>query len=128
MNDKERINATLGQLALYACTGAFTCDQDDVALFIKRFLQLEDQAELAEVWEARHNALLEQVEASRNREIAGDGSDLPIDSVVIDKDGSPWWRPTCRGWVACGGNGALNDKLPKRWGPYTVIHTPKEES
>lgn len=128
MNDKERVDATLGKLALYACTAVFKCEPDDVGHFIKHFLQLEEQAEVAEAWNARYNALFEQVESGRNRVIAGDGSDLPIDSVVIDKDGSPWWRPACRGRVACGGNGALNDKLPKRWGPYTVIHTPKEES
>lgn len=58
MNNKERINATIGQLSLYVCAGAFTCEQDDVALFIKHFLRMEDQAESSEAWNARYSALL----------------------------------------------------------------------
>lgn len=125
MNNKERINATLGQLALYACTAAFTCEQDDVALFIKRFLQLEDQAESAEVWNARYSALLEEVEAFRHRRYDAECDKLPIGSVVLDCDGDVW-QLEASGW-ACN-KGAFVKSLDEEWAPYTIIYTPEEES
>lgn len=125
MNNKERINATLGQLALYACTAAFTCEQDDVALFIKRFLQLEDQAESAEVWNARYNALLEEMEEFHSRRYDADCDKLPAGSVVLDCDGDAWQREEF-GWACI--KGAFLDPLDEEWAPYTVIYTPKEES
>ena len=125
MNDKERINATLGQLALYACTGAFTCEQDDVALFIKRFLRLEDQAESAEAWNARYNALLEEMEEFRSRRYDADCDKLPVGSVVLDCDGDAWQREES-GWACI--KGAFMKPLDEEWAPYTVIYTPKEES
>lgn len=125
MNNKERINATLGQLALYACTAAFTCEQDDVALFIKRFLQLEDQAESAEVWNARYSALLEEVEAFRYRRYDVECDKLPIGSVVLDCDGDVW-QLEASGWVCT--KGTFMELLDEEWAPYTVVYTPKEES
>lgn len=70
----------------------------------------------------------EQVESARNRKIAGGGSDLPVESVVVDKSGSPWWRLSNGKWRVCDGIGELDAELPERWGPYAVIYTPKEES
>nr|DAT51354.1 MAG TPA: hypothetical protein [Caudoviricetes sp.] len=125
MNDKERINATLGKLALYACAGAFTCEQDDVVLFIKHFLQLEDQAESAAAWNARYNALLEEVEEFRIRRYDADCDKLPAGSVVLDCDGDAWQREES-GWVCI--NGVFVKPLDEEWAPYTVIYTPKEES
>lgn len=125
MNNKERINATLGQLALYACTAAFTCEQDDVALFIKHFLQLEDQAESAEVWNARYSALLEEVEAFRHRRYDAECDKLPIGSVVLDCDGDAW-QLEASGWACV--KGAPPGPLDEEWAPYTIIYTPKEGS
>lgn len=125
MNNKERINATLGQLALYACTAAFTCEQDDVALFIKRFLQLEDQAESAEAWNARYDALLEEVESFRQRRYDADCDKLPVGSVVLDCDGDVWQLENS-GWACI--KGAFTGLLDEEWAPYTVIYTPNEES
>lgn len=125
MNNKERINATLGQLALYACTGAFTCEQDDVTLFIKHLLQLEDQAESAEAWNARYNALFEEMEEFRSRRYDADCDKLPAGSVVLDCDGDAWQREGL-GWVCT--KGAFLEPLDEEWAPYTVIYTPKEES
>lgn len=125
MNNKERVNATLGQLALYACAGAFTCEQDDVALFIKRFLQLEDQAESAEVWNARYNALIEEFEAFRHRRYDADCDKLPFGSVVLDCDGDAWQLKES-GWECITG---VAVELPdEEWAPYTIIYTPEEES
>ena len=125
MNNKERINTTLGQLALYACTGAFTCEQDDVMLFIKHFLQLEDQAESAEALNARYNALFEEMEEFRSRRYDADCDKLPAGSVVLDCDGGAWQREES-GW-ACS-KGTFLGPLDEEWAPYTVIYTPKEES
>ena len=125
MNNKERINATLGQLALYACTAAFTCEQDDVALFIKRFLQLEDQAESAEAWNARYDALLEEVKSFRQRRYDADCDKLPVGSVVLDCDGDVWQLENS-GWACI--KGAFMGLLDEEWAPYTVIYTPNEES
>nr|DAV28643.1 MAG TPA: hypothetical protein [Caudoviricetes sp.] len=125
MNNQERINATLGQLALYACTGAFTCEQDDVTLFIKRFLQLEDQAESTEAWNARYNALLEEVETSRQRRYDADCDKLPVGSVVLDCDGDAWQLEDS-GWACI--EGAFLGYLDEEWAPYTIVYTPKEES
>lgn len=125
MNNKERINATLGQLALYACAGVFTCEQDDVALFIKRFLQTEDQAESAEVWNARYSALLEEVETFRHRRYDVDCDNLPIGSVVLDCDGDAWQlKESC--WECT--KGVVAEPLDEEWAPYTVIYTPEEKS
>lgn len=125
MNNKERVNATLGQLALYACAGVFTCEQDDVALFIKHFLQLEDQAESAEAWNARYNALLEEVEAFRHRRYDAECDNLPTGSVVIDCDGDAWQLK--ESWWECI-TGTVVEPLDEEWAPYTIIYTPKEES
>ena len=125
MNNKERINATLGQLSLYACAGAFTCEQDDVMLFIKHFLQLEDQAESAEAWNARYNALFEEMEEFRGRRYDADCDKLPAGSVVLDCDGDAWQREES-GWACI--KGAFLEPLDEEWAPYTVIYTPKEES
>lgn len=125
MNDKQRINTTLGQLSLYACAGAFTCEQDDVTLFIKHFLQLEDQAESAEAWNARYNALFEEMEESRSRRYDADCDKLPVGSVVLDCDGDAWQREES-GWACI--KGAFMEPLDEEWAPYTVIYTPKEES
>lgn len=125
MNNKERINATLGQLALYACTAAFTCEQDDVALFIKHFLQLEDLAETAEAWNARYNALLEEIDEFRSRRYDADCDKLPAGSVALDCDGDAWQLKES-GW-ACIKGGVIRP-LDEEWAPYTIIYTPKEES
>lgn len=126
MNNKERINATLGQLALYVRTGVFACEQDDVALFIEHFLRLEDRAEATDVWNARYHALLEECENSRPRRYGGDGDDLPYGTVVIDREGESWQRDACSGWSCTSAFGL--SRLPAKHAPYTILYTPKEES
>lgn len=121
----ERINATLGQLALYAQTAAFICDQDDIGHFIKYFLQLEDKADAMEAWNARYNALLEEVEASRHRQYDADCDKLPTGSVVLDCDGDVW-QLGHSGWTYI--KGAFMESLDEELAPYTIIYTPKEES
>lgn len=125
MNNDERISAILGQLALYSYSGAFTCEPDDVTLFIKLFLQLEDQAESAKAWNARYNALLEEVEARRHRRYDAECDKLPVGSLVLDCDGDVW-QLEAAGWVCI--KGALMGSLDEKWAPYTIVYMPKEES
>ena len=125
MNNEERISAILGQLALYSYAGAFTCEQDDVALFIKLFLQLEDQAESAKAWNARYNALLEEVEARRPRRYDAEYDKLPTVSLVLDCDGDVW-QLEAAGWACI--KGAFMGSLNEEWAPYTIVYMPKEES
>lgn len=125
MNNDERINAAIGQLALYACTGAFTCEQDDVTLFIKRFLQLKGQAESAAALNARYNALFEEMGEFRIRRCDADCDKLPAGSVVLDCGGDAWQREES-GWACI--EGAFMKQLDEEWAPYTVIYAPKEES
>lgn len=125
MNNDERISAILGQLALYSYSGAFTCEQDDVTLFIKLFLQLEDQAESAKALNARYNALLEEVEARRHRRYDAECDKLPTGSLVLDCDGDVW-QLEADGWACI--KGALMGSLDEKWAPYTIVYMPKEES
>lgn len=126
MNNEERINTTLGQLSLYACADVFTCDRSDVAFFVKHFLHLKDRAEEVEVWISRHNALLEQVEASRPSEYRGNGEDLPPGTVVKGREGDAWQRSLSGTWWCA--TGGTEPELSEPWGPYSIIYTPKEES
>lgn len=129
MSHGENVSNTLGRLALYAYSGVFECERDDIGKFIENFLRLEIQAEQAEMWNARYNDLLEKAEGSRNQEVTDDVNDLPVGTVVTDKDGDPWWRLSCGKWRVIDGTGALDSRLPEQWAPYTVIHTPsKKES
>lgn len=126
MNDKERIGDTIGRLATYAYSGVFECAQDDIQHLIDHFLLLEDQAAQADAWEGRYNALLEECENSRPREYAGNGSDLPYGTVVVDREGESWQRDGLNGWscISMGGVGELSAK----YAPYAIVYTPKEES
>lgn len=126
MNDKERIGDTIGRLATYAYSGVFECSQDDIQHLIDHFLLLEDQAAQADAWEGRYNALLEECENSRPREYAGNGSDLPYGTVVIDHEGDAWQRHAYGGWSCYMVEGL--ETLPAKHAPYTIAYTPKEES
>ena len=48
MIDKERIDITLGKLALYACTGAFDVGMGEISYFIRHFMNMEDRSEQVE--------------------------------------------------------------------------------
>nr|DAV54732.1 MAG TPA: hypothetical protein [Caudoviricetes sp.] len=126
MNNNERINATIGRLALFACTGNFSEDRGEIAHFIRYFLDVEDRAEQAEACNARYNALLEERETSRPREYLGYGEDLPSGTVVLDCDGDAWQCGGAGTWYCVVGRS--DRELPGSVGPYTIIHTPKEDS
>lgn len=85
---------------------------------------LEVEAREKNAWEGRYWALLEECEASRPRTVEGDGSDLPVGTVVLDGDEAAWQR-TCSGiWELVGGAYDLRETLSLRWAPYVIIYTP----
>ena len=67
-------------------------------------------------------------EAHAPRTLEGDSSDLPFGSVVIDCDGDAWQRHPTLGWELSGESGESSPVLNSKYGPYTIIYTPKEES
>ena len=67
-------------------------------------------------------------EAAVPRTVEGDGSDLPIDTVVVDKNGDAWQHYETSGWEPIGCCCCTHHALPDDGVPYTIVHTPKEES
>ena len=122
MIDKERIDITLGNLALYACAGVFNGSMDEIAYFIRHFMNVEDRAEQAEAWEARYNALLEESEGSRPHEYQGDGEDLPVGAIVLDCEKDAWQRSETGEWWRTAGRTAI--ALDDAFRPYVVVYTP----
>ena len=103
----------------------------DIYALIHHIAALEEEIDNLRVeareknaWEGRYNALLEECEASRPREIDGDGHDLPQGSIAIDADGLPWGR-TLWGWSILRPDFRSRTKLlaPEN-GPYTIAYTP----
>lgn len=123
MIDKERIDITLGKLALYACTGAFDVGMGEISYFIRHFMNMEDRSEQVESWEARYNALLEEAESSRPHEYQGDGEDLPVGAIVLDYEKDAWQRGETGEWWCTAGRTAIT--LGDAFAPYTVIYTPE---
>lgn len=123
MVDKERIDITLGKLALYACTGAFDVGMGEIAYFIRHFMNMDDRSEQVESWEARYNALLEESESSRPHEYQGDGEDLPTGAIVLDFEQDAWQRGETGEWWCAAGRTSIT--LEDTFAPYTLIYTPE---
>lgn len=109
--------------------------ENDVVFLLDHIADLEEESGVlavealeADAWRGRYNALLEEVEASRPREVEGNGSDLPTRTVVLDADGAAWQRTNYGIWDSIGGANELRESLNSTWGPYTIIYTPKEDS
>lgn len=79
-----------------------------------------------------HIAALEEevdsLKAHAPRLVEGDGSDLPVDTVVIDKNGDTWQHYEANGWEPIGGCCCMHHALPDDGVPYTIVWTPEEES
>lgn len=68
-------------------------------------------------------------EAHVPRTVDGDGSDLPAGTVVIDNAGVAWQRDDGGLWTPAEFNQVTtDDHLEPEYGPYTIVHNPKEES
>lgn len=120
--------------------GGFSKDtaEHDVVYLLNRIADLEEkiadlmaEAGEAAAWRGRYNALLEEAEASRPREI--DGGDVSrgvtARTIVVDRDGYPWISHEGRWWQLVKEVASKNrTELHPLLGPYTIVYTPKEKS
>lgn len=128
MSNKTTI---LDKLKEYEKTGHYPGAVEDIYALIHHAASLEEEIDDLRVeareknaWEGSYNALLEECEASRPREIDDGGHDLPQGSIAIDTDGLPWGR-TLWGWSILRPDFRSRTKLlaPEN-GPYTIVYTP----
>ena len=89
MPSRADIETTLGHLALFACTGLWFGEPDELRVLVNYIAGLKAEAREKDAWEGRYNALLEECEASRPPEIdGGEGSRGAADGVIaIDAGG-----------------------------------------
>lgn len=128
MSDKATI---LDKLKKYEKEGYYLRPIEDIYALIQHIADLEEEiddlrveAREKDAWEGRYWALLEECEASRPCMVEGDGSDLPVGTVVLDVDEAAWQR-TCSGiWELVGGAYDLRETLSLVWAPYVIIYTP----
>ena len=106
-----------------------------IALLEEEIDDLRVEAREKDAWEGRYNALLEECEARRPREIDGGVASRGATNgtVAIDAHGCAWVRvdPGC--WFPLRHDTDSEVlELPESGGPYTIvytpIYTPKEES
>lgn len=112
--------------------------EHDVIVLLNQIADLEEEianltfeAGEAADWRGRYNALLEECEASRPREIDGGESSRGAASmtVALDANGYPWLCYEGGWWrlvkdVARGKRSELHPLLA----PYTIVYTPKENN
>ena len=68
-------------------------------------------------------------EAHVPRTVDGDDSDLPAGTVVIDNAGVAWQCDDGGLWTPAEFNPTTtDDHLEAAYGPYTIVHTPKENT
>lgn len=77
---------------------------------------------------ARLEEEIDDLKARAPREMEGDGSDLPVGSVVIDCEGGAWRRDRADGWSLAGESSENTPVLRPGFAPYTIVYTPEEES
>ena len=111
MSDKTTI---LDKLKEYEKTGHYDGAVEDIYALIHHAASLEEEID-------------DLKEAAVPRTVEGDGSDLPIDTVVVDKNGDAWQHYETNGWEPIGGCCCTHHALPDDGVPYTIVHTPKEE-
>ena len=128
MPSRADIETTLGHLALFACTGLWFGEPEELRTLVNHIADLEVEAREKAAWEGRYQALLEEAEASRPRTVEGDGSDLPFGTVVIDKGGDAWQHYETSGWEVIGGCFCTHHALPDDGAPYTIVWTPEENT
>ena len=120
---------------LVETTCALEADSEEMRARIaelgEEIADLTARADQVDAWEGRYNALLEEAEASRPREI--DGGEVSRGAtrgtIVVDCEGFPWvsldggWWQLARDW-AIGKRSELRPLLA----PYTIVWTPKENT
>lgn len=71
---------------------------------------------------------IDDLKARAPRPVEGDGSALPVDTVVIDKNGDAWQHYEANGWEPIGGCCCIHHALPDDGVPYTIVWEPKEDT
>lgn len=113
MSDKTAI---LDKLKEYEKTGHYDGAVGDIYALIHHIAALEEEID-------------DLKEAAVPRTVEGDGSDLPAGTVVIDNAGVAWQCDDGGLWTPAEFNPTTtDDHLEAAYGPYTIVHTPKEES
>lgn len=113
MSDKTAI---LDKLKEYEKTGHYYGAVGDIYALIHHISALEEEID-------------DLKEAAVPRTVEGDGSDLPAGTVVIDNAGVAWQCDDGGLWTPAEFNPTTtDDHLEAAYGPYTIVHTPKEES
>lgn len=107
----------------------------DVIFLLRHINDLEDEivdlaaeAQQKATWEGRYCTLLEEIATSFPRKIQTSGEGFNAGTVVVDSDGDAWQLTKDRIWEVVGGAYDRKSTLDPKWGPYTIIYTPKEES
>lgn len=131
MSDKTSI---LDKLKEYEKTGHYDGAVGDIYALIHHAASLEEEIDDLRVeareknaWEGRYNALLEECEASRPREVKGNGGDLPTGTIVIDRCGNLFMREPQGDWSFARFEDYVPTLASDGYAPYTIVHTPKEE-
>lgn len=90
---------------------------------------INELVEIACSLEAENEEMRARIkEAPVPRTVEGDGSDLPVDTVVIDKNGDAWQHYEANGWEPIGGCCCMHHTLPDDGVPYTIVWTPEENA
>ncbi len=130
MPSRADIETTLGHLALFACTGLWFGEPDELRVLVNYIAGLKAEAREKGAWEGRYNALLEETESSRPRMLnGGEDSRGAADGVIaIDAYGCAWGRidPGCWFPLRHDPNSEVTE-LPEENGPYVIVYTPGEE-
>lgn len=112
MSDKTTI---LDKLKEYEKAGHYDGAVEDIYALIHHIAALEEEIDTLK-------------ETAVPRAVEGDGSDLPVGTVVLDGADDAWQRRHDGKWDLIGGAYALREHLESDWGPYTIVYTPKEGS
>ena len=113
--------------SVYTLINHATFLEMQVASLKATIARTQTEAHEKDAWEGRYWALLEEAEASRPRTVEGDGSDLPVGTVVIDRGGHPLMKADDEWNVA-----RFDDYTPSlaenNRAPYTIVYTPEENT
>lgn len=111
MSDKTAI---LDKLEEYEKTGHYPGAVEDIYALIHHAADLEEE--------------IDDLKEAVPRTVEGDGSDLPIDTVVVDKNGDAWQHYETSGWEVIGGCCCMHHTLPDDGVPYIIVWEPKEDT
>lgn len=112
--NKEDIEATVWRLQHFINDGVGYDVPKDIRALLAHIADLEEE--------------IDDLKARAPHPVEGDGSDLPVDTVVVDKNGDAWQHYETSGWEPIGGCCCTHHALPDDGVPYTIVWEPKEDS